>query len=167
MATNLLNKITAKTINGGKPKAPKNDGEYLPIMQVYGNADQVAPDHNDYGEFVKIRGQIGAVNMATGEKFRSGEAILPRVAEQHLAPAIRQAERDGGAVQFAYEIGIKGDDSSVTGYVYTATPLIEDEESDPLAQLEAQVGGTALEDKSKGSEAKGETKGETKTETKK
>ncbi len=73
-------------------------------------------------------------------------------------------------MNLVFTITIIADEDSATGYVYTATPLMEPDENDPLEALTAKFSPTEhlLEDKSdEKPEDKTDAKTETSTKTKK
>jgi hypothetical protein len=132
----LLGKITVAAIDA-QPKAKSlKEGEAYSVAVIMGEAASHSVAQSNYGEFTKFKGNFAAVNMRTGERFRSANLILPQIVEHVLSSAIDEAE---GSVQFALEIGVKYSEKGNTGYVYTIKPLLEPSDSDPLKQLEDKV----------------------------
>ncbi len=151
------NKISMKTI-GVQPKAgqPITDG---PIAHVYGSARNYLVGSSNYGTFTKFRGDFEAVNLATGESYRSQNLLLPEIASGLLIAALHAAGAKHGTaktastqeepgepatspVEFAIEIGLrktKSDKPGGAGYEFTLRPLIEAKDSDPLAALRTAV----------------------------
>lgn len=133
----ILRKITAKEVLGKRPQAPA-EGTSKPLMQVWGMARDVSVMTNDKGEYARFRGRFQAMNMETGAAYESGFLILPEPASGMLYGAL--AEGNGGTVSFAFEVGVRHDAESVTQYVYTARPLMEQDEADPLTMLREKAG---------------------------
>lgn len=141
----LLKKITAKTVLQKTPTAALlGDKDHIDIMTVYGEARERKDGVHTFGdsgktsEYVKFRGDMRAVRVSDGVEFRAGECILPGVAEGVL-DAVLSAE-GAEAVRFAFLIGLQRDDTAARGYVLTAEPLVESKETDPLADMVAQLG---------------------------
>lgn len=133
-----VRKITVKAVYGAvdieKVLAAKDTG--LPIMDVYGIATAAKEGESDYGVYCKFIGQFRAVNLETGETFRSATLLLPRFLEEQLMGLL-----GGGAVaaEFAVRIQAVYDKTSATKYVYVADSLVEAQESDAFKALEARV----------------------------
>lgn len=127
-----LNKIglDIDTVRDACKKAP------VSIARFYGQVSKVEYGTGDNGPWVKLKGQIEAVNLLTGVVFRSGAMFLPGVASDALEGQLNGAKSEdaNASVQFAIEIGCKKSKSPV-GYEYTAGSLIKEDESDALAQL--------------------------------
>lgn len=135
--SNVVSKITVASI-GAQPKPHSvEEGEKRAICVFYGEARSSKIGQTQFGDFLKFSGNFGAVNMKTGERFRSGSLILPAIMENILDSAIKETE---GAVQFAIEVGVKYSEKGNTGYEYTVRPLLEPSENDPLLMLESKVG---------------------------
>lgn len=132
MALKLLNKITVKDVCG-KTKAPL-EGESLDLMVVTGIVARVSAGNTNYGDFVKLHGQFHAKNLVTGDEFRSGSCILPDVINDMIHGQFAAME-PGSSVQFGVKISVDQDDSVIIGYKYSAEPLIDAAESDPLEAL--------------------------------
>src|SRR5262245_2730444 len=109
----LLKKITVKTVYGGKPdlekliKKQEELDKRLPLMEVIGiangykNGSSVLPDGKT-SNWTKLTGQFKAVNLDTGEVFRSGVAIMPAVANDLVVGVL-----SGGtinAVEFGFRV---------------------------------------------------------------
>lgn len=141
----LLNKITVKTVLGKKPNAAiMGDADEFPIMTVYGTVKLSKPGVHTFGdgkesEYVKFIGDIRAVRTSDGTEYRSRELILPNLAEGALAPVVEALDSEAGeSVRFAFDIGMRKAETA-TGYEFTAEPLVESEEHDPLAEFGKQL----------------------------
>jgi hypothetical protein len=120
----------------GEPVAPI-DGCKMSLMKIVGETTSAEPGQTDKGEFVKLKGTFTAINSDTGEVFNSAVCLLPNFISDQLAEALKSSAR----VEFALEIGVKAKASSVTGYEYTATPLIEAQPTDTMQRLLAIATG--------------------------
>ncbi|NBW68602.1 MAG: hypothetical protein EBR47_07960 [Betaproteobacteria bacterium] len=96
------------------------------------------PGQTDKGSYLLLQGEFRAVNLITGEVFESSSCILPNFISDRLAGALQVSEQ----VEFALMISAKSNPSSVTGYEYTVTPLVEAAPSDRLAHLLESSGMT-------------------------
>jgi len=119
-------------------KSYRMDGEKA-LLKIVGRSTAAKPGQSDNGEYVKLLGSFHAVNLVTGETFESGQCILPNFVSEQLAAALVESQ----AVEFALEIGVKADDASVTGYVFTVRPLIKPEPTDGMRKLLAAAGMSA------------------------
>lgn len=128
----LIKKITAKAVAGAVEKPKK----VVQLVRVAGIANKAKVGSTDYGEYVAFLGSFKAINLATGEEFRSGKLILPEVAQNVLAGMLEGEGAD--SVGFAFDLGVKPS-KSPTGYDWTATPLVEADEADPVEQLMGAV----------------------------
>lgn len=134
----IVSKLTLKTI-GAQPK-PHSVKENTALASIYGRVRGKKVGQSTFGDFIKFEGEFEGVNLATGEVFRSGALILPKVLESLLAGAV-----DGeNTVDFAVEVWAKPSEKGNTGYEYGIKPLIEPAASDELAQLRQTVKAAAL-----------------------
>lgn len=135
---NLIKKISIKTVIGNVQQGIMRQ-EIKPgnLMRIVGVASGVKTGVSDYGDWLALTGQFKATNLLTNEQYTSGKAFLPDEASDLIAGAVRG--EDSQAVEFAFDIGVKLDESSATGYVYTVTPLMEMGGDDPLARIESSL----------------------------
>lgn len=137
----LVKKLSAKTICGNVKADVKKLGEgwkQKELFRVVGIANGLKTGDGEHGPWSAGVGTFKAVNSETGEEFRSAVLFLPDVAQDLVIAAVQAAEGD---VNIGFVIGIQEDANSVTGYVYTATPLFKPAEDDPIARLESQIAG--------------------------
>lgn len=95
-----------------------------------------------YGETQRLIGDFIAVNLKTGEVFRSNRCFLPGIMKDSIVAAINSAAK-GDAVQFAFLVSVTDDSDNVknaVGYVYTFETLIEMKESNQMAELAKRIG---------------------------
>ncbi len=131
----MIKKLSTSKIMGKKPRL--NEGEKSRVLyQVVGIASgRKTGEHSEFGPWCALTGNFAAVNLASGEEFRSGVLFLPDVA---LDPIIGHMDTGATSIEFGYTISIMEDEKSATGYVYTATPIMEPDENDPLEKLTNQ-----------------------------
>jgi len=107
------------------------DGAKIALMNIVGETTTAEPGQTDKGEFLKLKGNFVAINSDTGEAFNAAVCILPNFIADQLAEALKSSEK----VEFALEIGAKAKASSVTGYEFTTTSLIEAKPTDSMQRL--------------------------------
>lgn len=133
----LVKKLSMKIIVGNV-KVLIREKEILDgqnIVRIYGVASAIQTGESDNGPWVAFKGQFKATNLLTGEVSASGKCFMPDVAGDLIEGAVA----NGGNVEFAFDIGIKFDDDSATGYVYTATPLMKAATDDAMNRLESNL----------------------------
>jgi len=130
--TTIIAKITVASVCG-KIKKPTEDAT---LLRVYGVAIGTKGYKSTYGEGNSLVGDFKAINLSTGQEFRASKAILPGIAQDTLEAQLSQ----GGAAQFALDIGITPSDKGSFGYAYTASPALELEETtSSFAALESKM----------------------------
>lgn len=159
MSASLLKKISVKNVCGDI-KAPAI-GETVEKMVIMGYAKSTEIKKTTFGDSVGFHGDFKAIDVSTGEEFRSGVCYLPDVAENLLSNAMDDA--GGAVVEFGFSvsvIGVKGrTPEEPTKYEYRCKPLTESAENDPLALLENRIKATALQSETKALAAPGAKKG--------
>lgn len=131
--TQLISKIAPRSVCGRIAKPSKAEV----LFNVYGVASGFMSGESNYGPWECLTGNFEAVNLQTGEVFQSPRAFLPRVAHGMIVAQFKQG-KEGVAVRFALEVGVKPADTSV-GYEYTVAPLVKPEEDDALMELRQEV----------------------------
>lgn len=128
----MLRKLTIRTcgFDVATVKMALGTEQSVSLLRIAGIAQEGQPGQTDKGEYLKLKGEFRAVNMVTGEIFEAATAILPSFVTDRIATALK-----AGPVEFALEVGVKADPTSVTGYQYTAAPLVDAKPSDRLAGL--------------------------------
>ena len=156
----IVKKITTRVVCG-KPSIEKliehnkvhGKEAVMPLFNVIGMASDSVAGLTDTGPYVRLLGQFKAVNVESGEEFRSGAAILPGSANDMVYGALKGLGEGGGAVEFAFRIGVQRDESTPTGYVYVVEQVYQQGQHDSLAALEHRLAPPAnvaqLSDKTK------------------
>lgn len=146
----LLKKLSVKTVCGDMKKwarenflAEDSTLETQDVLRVIGIANKLETGEGDNGAWVAFKGSFKCVNLMTGEECRGGKLFLPDVASDLIETALSDENND--SVEFGFDISIMKNEKSAVGYEYSATPLLEAKEADPLAALEQSI--PALEHK--------------------
>lgn len=134
--TNIVSKISVAKCHGKLDKAnlPKE-----PILRVAGIATGTKTGTSNYGPWTAATGDFYAVNLLTGEEFRSGVCFMPGTALALVEGALGSSP-DG--VEFAFDFGVKKAENAV-GYEYTLKPVIKAKESEAFSNLLARVNEAA------------------------
>lgn len=165
----LLRKISRATMMGDNTAVMelclKEKDKVHPLFQVYGYATgsrkssdvESEEDKADakaarekFGPWECLIGAFEGINLTTGEVSRSGVVFLPQFAVDSI---VGQFGGDVERVKFAFEVGVKFDNTTPTKYTYMVTPLLEPEENDPLSEMRKSLPAPAakqIADKSKG-----------------
>ena len=132
--SNLIRKISPKNICGKLDKPEKATALY----HVIGIASGTKTGNSDYGQWIALKGQFEATNVATGEVSAAPICFLPEPLNSMIAAKLDETDKDGNqvnsSVQFAVEVGYKPADNAY-GYEYTTKEIIESDQADPLAAL--------------------------------
>ena len=104
-------------------------------MSIMGIASGIKLVPTQYGPAVGFTGDFEAINIETGEVFRSPVAYIPEPAQGLLAAKLKTNE----SVQFSFIVGVIKSEKSVTGYEYTVKPVVEESQADALKSLRAMT----------------------------
>lgn len=129
---NLMSKISVAKCHGkiDKKNLPKG-----PVLRVAGIATGTKTGTSNYGPWTALTGDFYAINLETGEEFRSVKCFMPSTALSLVEGALAGSP-DG--VEFALDFGVKPADNAV-GYEYTVKPVFKVKESEAMATLLAKV----------------------------
>lgn len=134
----LQSKISLKSI-GAQPKAGSlAEGETKKLAVFYGRCVGYITGESSFGEFTKFRGSFEAVNVETGETYRSANILMPDVITDLLRDALDNRADDSAALEFGIELGAKYATTS-RGYEYTVSPVVKLVESDELGHLRGEI----------------------------
>lgn len=135
----VFGKVKNAFVFGINPETKKNnetpDNPVVQVMRVYGNATGFEIKSGDLGDSFKFSGSFEAVNLSSGEVFKSSTCFLPATAAGLLAGALDGAQ----SVQFGFDIAAKFREDVAIGYEYMITPLVDSSASDPLSMLAASL----------------------------
>jgi hypothetical protein len=138
MAETIIGKITMRAIKVSPAKHATEKG--TAIARIFGMAagtkevvDKVRGD-----VYNSIVGDFGAVNLESGEEFRSGVLYLPTSMHNMLQSALAKLEDGSGTVNFALEVrAVKA--TNPAGYAYEAVSLLPTALTDPLEEMKKQI----------------------------
>lgn len=136
---NIKNMLIASSKSGGENGFDWIEPIDQNLMRIVGNATSVGSGVSAFGEFIFFKGRFRASNLLTGEEVESGKLFLPDIAQDLIHGALNAVGDKSGGVDFAFDIGIKIDAQSATGYVYTCTPLLDTRENCPVARLTKMI----------------------------
>jgi hypothetical protein len=141
----IISKITMATIgcNPGAVKSAKPDeltkeGD-LALARLYGKLSKakLEDDVAKGQQYLAFIGNFEAVNMQTGEVFKSGKMYLPKGISELVEQGIKGAP-EGSQIGFAFEIRSQKANNPI-GYSYRVLALKSPEATDELAELRATV----------------------------
>lgn len=153
----LVRKISTSTVFGNKtavrefaseekiasgPGVGSPTGKPRTLYRVYGIATGTRTgkskfdDKEEPQEWVALMGSFQAENNR-GEIYRAAQCFLPGYIVDGIAAKLSDETKQ---VRFAYDIVASYNPKSVTEYEYSAIPLLDLEEDDPLLALGAQTG---------------------------
>ncbi len=150
-----ISKLSLKAI-GAQP-APHSIKESTLLAHLYGTADRMLIGSSTFGTFTKFIGTFEAINMRTGEEFRSGYLVAPPILESEIQNALIAAgakagkaksatapQEDGlpatAPVEFAvavYARPVENKSGVGVGYEYSINPLVPFKDADTLNHLRA------------------------------
>lgn len=151
MASQIVGKISPKTVMGTDRTAPKADQGTILLYRVGGIAtgfdtgeDKFAKEKGEEGkEWTKLIGEFMAKRYDNGEVFTSGECFLPgSIAKLVASQIMRQAPNATGqtdGVNFVFDIGYKYDAQSAKNYVYVVSNPTDNEADSAVAKLIASA----------------------------
>lgn len=128
-----VTKLSVKGI-GCKPGV-RIEGKPTPLCQIFGRAIEVKVGESKDGRvWSALLGRFGAINISTGEEFRSGKLFLPSGIHEMVESEVKSL-KPGEFVTFAMEIR-SVEASNPIGYSYQAVNLMESSiVSDELTEM--------------------------------
>jgi len=133
----IVSKISLKSIGATPAKNSVEAGKPVTLAAIYGTVHKHETVTTTFGDSERFVGNVEAINIATGDTYRSGKMFVPSIVEELLAAAVDSVE--DGSVEFALEIGAEHSEKGNMGYAYTVKPLRKMAEADSLAHLRAEV----------------------------
>lgn len=142
-AAKLIKKITPSTVCGELNPSKDRIKEKRVLYDLFGIVVKTRSGHSQYGDWTRFVGQFEAITP-DGEVFSAPGAHIPQPFEDMLFASLAQAqEKDAKAsVRFACQISIvppKPGKASAVGYEFEVVPLVESDETNPLADMKKQV----------------------------
>jgi hypothetical protein len=141
----ILRKITIKTAGGFSIARIKEvmeaaklaEGASVDLLKIVGISTSAKTGQTDKGQFTKLMGEFAATDLTTGAMFQSQQCILPEFVGGVLGAALAG---NSSGVEFAFKIGARRKDTSVTGYEFVVLPLMESKSTDRMQALLALAG---------------------------
>lgn len=137
-----VSKLSVKGI-GCKPKLAE-EGKPALLCRIFGKADGIKTGESADGRvWSALTGSFAAVNMQTGEEYRSGKLFLPSGIHETVENAVNALgeNTNGLSIKFGLEIRAVVANNPI-GYSYQAANLVQTETADELSELRK-----AIEDK--------------------
>lgn len=132
--TNLVTKLSVAKCHGklDMKNLPKG-----PILRVLGVARGTKTGTSTFGQWEALTGDFVAIDLTTGEEYRSGVCFMPTIALGLVTGALAGSP-DG--VEFAFDIGVKPSAKEPDSkYEYTVKPVVKVKENDQMSALKALV----------------------------
>lgn len=135
----IAKKLSMKGLVGNVKAHVKEleNGQQIALASIAGIVRGTKSGESNFGPWVALTGDFmaqPAVGDKVGNRCRTGVLFLPDVAQDLVLPLVSGLGK-GDGIEIAFEIGAEADETSNTGYVYTAQFLTEPEENDPLEAL--------------------------------
>lgn len=139
-----IKKLSTKNIFGSANDVRNALGNQkeTPLYKIFGIANGWKPGEGTYGSYVAFKGEFHAINLDTGEEFRSATCFLPDDITPMLQNALDNAK--GQTVKFGLQISARQNERSSVGYEYAATPIVSVVENDAMAELRKTMGLDAV-----------------------
>lgn len=145
----IVGKISVKTVCGN-PRKILGTMPTVPLMQILGEvidietgkSDKFKTEAGEPSEWIRLVGQFKAQNILTKQNFFSANCFLPNVVSDLIVSQFKAARAIdvNYRLQFAFQIGVKEDENTATGYVYWGKSLMpQSEEHNPFKAIESQV----------------------------
>ena len=133
----FLTKLTLKGI-GCNPRIAATENKKVALARIYGVATGIKTKVDPKGDvFEAIEGSFEAVNLKTGEVYRSGLLFLPGGIHETLTGSLKKGG-DGATIRFGLEVSAIPASNPI-GYSYSARSLIPDAGDDLLADMRKSV----------------------------
>jgi hypothetical protein len=116
------------------------------VLRIWGIVSGREPGTSQYGQYMRFKGEIGALNLVSGSEARAQSLLLPAIAETVVNSLFDKAAKDGGTAQIAVEITVAFNASTKGGtkFVYGVKPLIEFKGEDALSVMAKQLPAVKL-----------------------
>lgn len=141
----FLKKVTTATMGfttrGLEAIAEASKPKTVSVLRVWGIVSGREPGTSQFGNYMKFKGEIAALNLASGEEARSQSLLLPQIGETVVNSLFDKAAKDGGTAQVALEVTVEFNDSQRGGtkFRYGVKPLIEPKGEDALTIMAKQL----------------------------
>jgi hypothetical protein len=146
----FLKKVTTATMgfttHALEEIAAANQPKAISVLRVWGIVSNREVGQSQYGQYMKFKGEIAALNLVSGEEARSQAVLLPQVAETVVNSLFEKAAKEGGSAQIALEITVEYNASTKGGtkFRYGVKPLIEFKGEDALSVMAKQLAAPVM-----------------------
>jgi hypothetical protein len=128
----MITTMNVGTIGCDLSAIKKNEKE---LCQIYGivTGIKVGINPRDQNPYTALIGQFEAINLETGETFRSGKLFLPAGLHETLTSIYEKLGDDDDVPTTEFGFTISGfPAANLTGYSYKAAPFAKPSATDPL-----------------------------------
>lgn len=135
----FVSKLSVKGI-GCKPGACEADKPAL-LCRIFGKADGIKTGESQDGRvWSALTGSFAAINLQSGEEYRSGKLFLPSGIHETVENAVRALgeNKEGLSITFGLEIR-SVTASNPIGYSYQAANLVATTATDELSELRKAI----------------------------
>ena len=125
----------------------KGQKKPVAVLRVYGRIRAVQDGQGQFGPWRKFIGEHEAINLLTGEVYRSVNLLLPAQAElmvSQVVDAVKAKDKDGVA-EYGLDLTVMFNAMPTgTQFIYSASPLIESTEEDTLTMMGKMLGAPKM-----------------------
>ena len=132
----IIKKVSTKLLVG-KVEAP-DDKKIVPLWDVIGVVNGLSKGSTEKGDWIALLGMFQANKYGEDVYIRASKCFLPDVAMNMILPQIDETDVTTN-LSFGFRIGVLGDETSATGYVYICENILPVSETDPLDVLAKSV----------------------------
>jgi hypothetical protein len=136
------------------------DDAKIPLLRFFGIVREMETKESTKGVYTAAIGDFTGIPLSgenEGVVTEATKAFPPKLVSDELERLLKA--KPGTSVEFAYDIGVKRDTKSATGYVYTVTSLKTPAENAAMQALKQEFGKIDPADKKVKSAAAAKDKG--------
>jgi hypothetical protein len=151
----FLKKVTTATMgfttHSLEEIAAASQPKTVSVLRIWGIVSGREVGQSQYGQYMKFKGEIGALNLVDGAEARAQSVLFPQIAETVVNSLFDKSAKEGGSAQFALEITVEFNSSQKGGtkFRYGVKPLIEFKGEDALSTMAKQLPAPAMLTKKK------------------
>jgi len=146
----FLKKVTTATMgfttHSLEEIAAASQPKTVSVLRIWGIVSGREQGTSQYGQYMKFKGEIGALNLVDGTEARAQAVLLPQIAETVVNSLYDKAAKEGGSAQIGLEITVEFNNSAKGGtkFRYGVKPLIEFKGEDALSVMAKQLPPPAM-----------------------
>lgn len=148
----LLKKISAKTVYGGKAEIQKlvlsDQKKNHPLYRVFGQATGFVSgssrfsDKDEPQSWNALAGDFEAINFENGEVFDAAICFLPNYV---VTPIVEKLKSEGvESVEFAFDVFAQFDEKAATSYIYLAQAVRAEGVESPVDRMRQALPATGV-----------------------